>query len=205
MDHGRSPPAPHGWKSASQLAELGYVGGRRVIERKMRKLQERLIKEKQDAGLAEEEAVEHIENTVIGTKKPGRGPSTLHASSEAVEMLGLRHRDQPVARGSRETWKSAYDLTQDYQAARPTIVRRLKKLRSSLLRLFVTKGMEIGAAERKVIDEFIDEREKRFDCEPVMYASPEAVQLLERDGLARRKWSHSLQRTRDGEPKSPSL
>jgi hypothetical protein len=206
MDKGRSPPVPQEWKSASQLMQMGYIGGNRVIHRRMAALRAFLIAEAVAEGSTDEHAISHVESHFVGTKKPASGPSTLYASPEAVDMLGLEHRDRPrsKAKTEQETWQSGYKLSKEYRSNSETLARRLKELRETLRNDMILAGIDQGAAEAVIEQHFVRDIQKQFNNEPVTVASPEAIRLLAEQGILKRKWSKRKGITSGGESKDRS-
>lgn len=173
------------WTSAGRLAR-DHIGGTFWINRRLKVLQRALIADiSGQTGISQRESEALVEEHLIGLRPPiYRGPLALHAAPEAVRLLGLLRKDEiPYP---DEDWRSVNQLHADYVGLLGTLNTKLRTAQASLVKdIHDQMGWTESEAEAVVDRYLIGSRRSRAN--PTLYASPEAVALLEHEGILRRR------------------
>jgi hypothetical protein len=178
---GKEPP--DGWMSASKLADSEFGRAAKVtnayLYRKMEDLHAAIIEDMKAAGYGQTEAVALVEDHLIGFKETPKshGPR-LYISPDAVDLLDI----PPLA---PRRWSSPSMLEKGGGAERSTLLRRqMEELRVVLIEDMKVTGYSDTEATNLIDDHLIGhKRPSEGMGRAAIYASPEALRLLGKEGL----------------------
>jgi hypothetical protein len=178
----KAPPAPQGWKSVGELCRQGVAGGSHSIRIRLERLKEELTEQLVSNGLSERDAARRVENEFVGLKsRQDVGSKGLYASPEALAMLNLKH----ILPKPPSAWRSASQLVQRREAKGSvlSVSTKLKVLREELIRNFIDAGSSEKEATLTVDRDLVGYRNTGFGNQEALYASPDALRMLEEKRL----------------------
>jgi len=187
------------WTSARQLADE-YVGGNKVINRKLKKLRADLISEiAEQINVPWVTAYQIVDAMLIGNPLiPGKtGPKALVATPEDIRLLELEKKSDESLKDANapraeQGWKSAQGLlsSREYRGAWLALDAKLRKARETLV-TDVKEQLGVGEEEAtEGVDRFLIGWRVSVSGGPkTLFASPSAIALLESEGTLRRRQS----------------
>jgi hypothetical protein len=179
-DHNLTPRKAPGWQSSFDLGKT-YVGNADTIRHRMSRLREAIIHDIADQmHCSEDQATALVDAHLIGMRKPPAGCEALAVSSDAVPLLGLTQRSD-VPPPKPEGWRSAVSLARDHHACAVRLNRLLQETHDALVQDMIATGYSNSDAVALVENNLIGQKTP-FRGRAALYASPQAVRILEEDG-----------------------
>lgn len=177
-----------GWRSVSQMRQEGK-GAPDFLKNELEKLQETLVFEAIGSGLSDSDARAFVEENQVGIRKSAQGgPATLYASPEVWERLF-----DELPPPAPANWKSYCQLVKlGYRGGVGAIRNRLEFARSEFIENIAASGYDKAEATALVDAHLISRRRpSKGTGASAVYASTDAVAILERDGLLKKRKDHN--------------
>ena len=179
-----APRAPDNWVSTQMLLDDGVVGGHTRLNRLFAMVRDTLISELvANENYDRNDAVRKIDASMIGMKKPARGPTALFMSPRFVAMLEssgqIRYRwDLPPP--PEEGWRSASTMTPAGGPSTVNMKGRMQRLGKELTADIITATGATPTEAEAIVERFlIGLRSPPTGGTATLYASSDAQRILE--------------------------
>lgn len=181
-----SPNRPAGWLSANQLRQR-YRGSGEHLRVLLGQLRLALIDDLSAAGYSEQEAINIVENNLVGWSAKHEGKATLAVSPEVVRLLGLSPKSDPLER-KPEGWFGVNDLIAVYRGNNPSLRRKMENLQKKLIGDIMVAWDCTEAIAAALVENHLIGHKSRPEGGPIALAvSPEVLRFAEADRLITRR------------------